>query len=49
MFNISDDLTKIDMVAVPDVKTNIKVLLQAAVEKRLMADRRIGCLLSGKT
>ncbi|KAK7009107.1 asparagine synthetase [glutamine-hydrolyzing], partial [Biomphalaria glabrata] len=32
---------------VPDVKTNIKVLLQAAVEKRLMADRRIGCLLSG--
>ncbi|KAH9488520.1 hypothetical protein Btru_062217, partial [Bulinus truncatus] len=32
---------------VPDVQSNIRVLLQAAVEKRLMADRRIGCLLSG--
>lgn len=30
-----------------DIKKNIRVLLEAAVEKRLMADRRIGCLLSG--
>ncbi|KAL6261199.1 hypothetical protein P5V15_008724 [Pogonomyrmex californicus] len=30
-----------------DVYTNIRKLLSAAVEKRLMADRRIGCLLSG--
>ncbi|XP_025989716.1 asparagine synthetase [glutamine-hydrolyzing] [Solenopsis invicta] len=30
-----------------DVHGNIRKLLSAAVEKRLMADRRIGCLLSG--
>ncbi|KAG7197162.1 hypothetical protein KM043_007244 [Ampulex compressa] len=30
-----------------DVHANIRKLLSAAVEKRLMADRRIGCLLSG--
>ncbi|BFZ02043.1 hypothetical protein BsWGS_05082 [Bradybaena similaris] len=30
-----------------DVKTNVAKLLEAAVDKRLMADVRIGCLLSG--
>ncbi|XP_046558710.1 asparagine synthetase [glutamine-hydrolyzing]-like [Haliotis rubra] len=30
-----------------DVAENIRVLLEASVKKRLMADRRIGCLLSG--
>lgn len=30
-----------------DIRGNIRKLLSAAVEKRLMADRRIGCLLSG--
>ncbi|XP_067649398.1 asparagine synthetase [glutamine-hydrolyzing]-like [Haliotis asinina] len=30
-----------------DVAANIRVLLEASVKKRLMADRRIGCLLSG--
>jgi asparagine synthase (glutamine-hydrolysing) len=30
-----------------DVHENIRMLLTAAVKKRLMADRRIGCLLSG--
>lgn len=30
-----------------DVHGNIRMLLSAAVKKRLMADRRIGCLLSG--
>ncbi|CAG5116300.1 unnamed protein product, partial [Candidula unifasciata] len=30
-----------------DVKENVSRLLEAAVEKRLMADVRIGCLLSG--
>lgn len=30
-----------------DIHGNIRMLLLAAVEKRLMADRRIGCLLSG--
>ncbi|XP_012270923.1 asparagine synthetase [glutamine-hydrolyzing] isoform X2 [Orussus abietinus] len=30
-----------------DVHENIRNLLNAAVEKRLMADRRLGCLLSG--
>lgn len=30
-----------------DVHENIRKLLSAAVKKRLMADRRIGCLLSG--
>ncbi|XP_048247811.1 asparagine synthetase [glutamine-hydrolyzing]-like [Haliotis rufescens] len=30
-----------------DVAENIRVLLETAVKKRLMADRRIGCLLSG--
>ncbi|XP_046558716.1 asparagine synthetase [glutamine-hydrolyzing]-like [Haliotis rubra] len=30
-----------------DVAENIRVLLETAVQKRLMADRRVGCLLSG--
>lgn len=30
------------------VKVNIKTLFENAVRKRLMAHRRIGCLLSGK-
>ncbi|XP_067649261.1 asparagine synthetase [glutamine-hydrolyzing]-like [Haliotis asinina] len=30
-----------------DVKENIRMLFETAVQKRLMADRRIGCLLSG--
>ncbi|XP_059490741.1 asparagine synthetase [glutamine-hydrolyzing] [Neocloeon triangulifer] len=30
-----------------DIYTNIRSLLTTAVEKRLMSDRRIGCLLSG--
>jgi len=30
-----------------DVKENVASLLEAAVDKRLMSDRRIGCLLSG--
>lgn len=30
-----------------DIEENIRVLFEAAVEKRLMAERRIGCLLSG--
>lgn len=34
-------------VAKNDVRENIQRLLTAAVEKRLMSERRIGCLLSG--
>ena len=30
-----------------DVKQNVRDLLTMAVQKRLMADRRIGCMLSG--
>lgn len=30
-----------------DVHANIRTLLSSAVKKRLMADRRVGCLLSG--
>ncbi|XP_069128614.1 asparagine synthetase [glutamine-hydrolyzing]-like [Argopecten irradians] len=30
-----------------DIKTNIRTLLRSAVDKRLMSERRIGCLLSG--
>lgn len=30
------------------VKSNIRILFENAVRKRLMAHRRIGCLLSGK-
>lgn len=30
------------------VKNNIRTLFENAVRKRLMAQRRIGCLLSGK-
>jgi asparagine synthase (glutamine-hydrolysing) len=33
--------------ATNDVHANIRTLLTAAIKKRLMADRRIGCLLSG--
>lgn len=32
---------------IEDIGCNIRNLLTAAVEKRLMSDRRIGCLLSG--
>ena len=31
-----------------DIMHNIRHLLQVAVKKRMMAERRIGCLLSGK-
>ena len=31
-----------------DVYVNIRTLLKAAVKKRMMAHRRIGCMLSGK-
>ncbi|XP_046594037.1 asparagine synthetase [glutamine-hydrolyzing] isoform X2 [Neodiprion lecontei] len=31
----------------PDVSENIRSLLHGAIKKRLIADRRIGCLLSG--
>ncbi|XP_076461604.1 asparagine synthetase [glutamine-hydrolyzing]-like [Babylonia areolata] len=30
-----------------DIKKNIRTLLEAAVRKRLMSERRIGCMLSG--
>lgn len=30
-----------------NIQANIRNLLTAAVDKRLMSDRRIGCLLSG--
>ena len=30
-----------------DVYANVRTFLKEAVKKRLMADRRIGCLLSG--
>lgn len=30
-----------------DIKTNIRSLFEAAVKKRLMSERRIGCMLSG--
>jgi asparagine synthase (glutamine-hydrolysing) len=33
--------------ATEDIHANIRTLLTAAIKKRLMADRRIGCLLSG--
>lgn len=36
-----------DSLSTEDVHANIRTLLTAAVKKRLMADRRIGCLLSG--
>ncbi|CAG2227391.1 ASNS [Mytilus edulis] len=38
---------KLDMLDKNEVKENIRILFEAAVEKRLMAERRIGCLLSG--
>lgn len=34
-------------VLIDDISANIRNLLTAAVEKRLMSNRRIGCLLSG--
>lgn len=34
--------------ALETVKSNIRILFESAVRKRLMAHRRIGCLLSGK-
>lgn len=30
------------------VKSNLRVLFDNAIKKRLMTDRRIGCLLSGE-
>ncbi|XP_021920732.1 asparagine synthetase [glutamine-hydrolyzing] isoform X2 [Zootermopsis nevadensis] len=36
-----------ESLSINDVHANIRTLLTAAVRKRLMADRRIGCLLSG--
>lgn len=30
-----------------DIHANIRSLLTSAVQKRLMSDRRVGCLLSG--
>jgi len=36
-----------DSLSTEDVHANIRTLLTAAVKKRLMAERRMGCLLSG--
>ena len=41
------DLLKILDLDAKSMKENIRHLLTAAVEKRLMSDRRIGCMLSG--
>ena len=30
------------------VKSNLRILFNNAIKKRLMTDRRIGCLLSGE-
>ncbi|XP_023933088.1 asparagine synthetase [glutamine-hydrolyzing] [Lingula anatina] len=49
-FHKIGDMPKYETLApalVDDVTTNIRNLLNAAVKKRLMANRRIGCLLSG--
>lgn len=40
-------LVPYDSLSDKDVHGNIRTLLTAAVKKRLMADRRIGCMLSG--
>jgi len=51
-YNIGDrpffkPLIPYDSLSTEDVHANIRTLLTAAVKKRLMAERRIGCLLSG--
>ncbi|XP_078703675.1 asparagine synthetase [glutamine-hydrolyzing]-like isoform X2 [Branchiostoma floridae x Branchiostoma belcheri] len=50
-FHKIGDLPKYDALVKPqekeDIYTNIRVLLEGAVKKRLIGGRRIGCLLSG--
>ena len=41
------DFTSVCTVHPTDIHANIRLLLKEAVKKRLMPDRRIGCLLSG--
>ena len=41
------NFTSVCAVHPSDIHANIRLLLKEAVKKRLMADRRIGCLLSG--
>ena len=41
------DFTEVARIDQTDTAANIRLLLKEAVKKRLMADRRIGCLLSG--
>ena len=41
------DFTSVCAVHPSDIHANIRLLLKEAVKKRLMAERRIGCLLSG--
>ena len=41
------DFTSVSAFLPTDIHANIRLLLKEAVKKRLMADRRIGCLLSG--
>lgn len=38
---------KYNNLSLPEIKTQIKTLLEKSVEKRLQSDRKIGCLLSG--
>ncbi|KAK7109193.1 asparagine synthetase [glutamine-hydrolyzing]-like [Littorina saxatilis] len=49
-FNSPGQIPKYRTLASPDsnnMKENIRTLFEAAVSKRLMADRRVGCMLSG--
>ncbi|GFR66567.1 asparagine synthetase [glutamine-hydrolyzing] [Elysia marginata] len=51
-FNKTGQIPKYQLAVPPesyatDVKKNVAMLLEKAVEKRLMSDRRVGCLLSG--
>ena len=41
------DPTTVASLQVDDPSANIRILLKKAVKKRLLANRRIGCLLSG--
>jgi asparagine synthase (glutamine-hydrolysing) len=41
------DFNSVVSLTADDVHSNIRLLLKEAVKKRLMSDRRIGCLLSG--
>ena len=43
----SDPVTEKGMTLSSNVQTNVRKLLKEAVRKRLMTERRIGCLLSG--